>query len=86
MNKLIETLHSGAQGASNGAAGFVSGPIDTIAAALRKMGVPVPEAPVAGEKWMRQMGLVQEPKNRIAGLIGEGVGMAIPAIPTGRIK
>lgn len=85
MNRLLETLHSGAQGASNGVSGVVSGPIDTLAAVLRKAGIPVPEDPVAGEQWMRKMGLIQEPKNRLAGLIGEGVGMSLPAFPAGRL-
>ena len=81
MNRLLETLHSGAQGASNSAAGIVSGPVDTLASILRKMGIPVPSDPVAGDQWMRRMGLVQEPKNKIA----EGIGMAIPALPAGRV-
>jgi len=85
MNRLLETLHSGAQGASNGVAGVVSGPVDTLASVLRKLGVPVPEDPVAGEQWMRKMGLMQEPKNKIAGLVGEGLGMALPAAPAGRL-
>jgi hypothetical protein len=85
MNRLLETLHSGAQGASNGVAGVVAGPVDTLAVILRKMGVPVPADPVAGEQWMRKMGLMQEPKNKLAGLVGEGVGMALPAIPAGRL-
>lgn len=85
MNRLAEMLHSGAQGASNGVSGVVSGPVDTLAAMLRKMGVPVPEDPIAGEQWMRKMGLMQEPKNKLAGVIGEGVGMALPAFPAGRM-
>lgn len=79
MNKLAEILHSGAQGASNGAASGVYGSIDLLAAALRKAGIPVPDDPVMGEKWMREMGLVQTPKNKLAGMVGEGLGMVGPA-------
>lgn len=85
MNKLVEMLHSGAQGASNGVSSVVSGPVETLALMLRKMGVPVPDDPVAGERWMRRMGLVQDPKNKLAGMVGEGVGMALPAIPAGKL-
>lgn len=84
MNKLVEMLHSGAQGASNGVSSVVSGPVDTLASMLRKMGAPIPDDPVAGEKWMRKMGLIQDPKNKLAGMVGEGVGMALPALPAGR--
>ncbi len=85
VNKLAELLHSGAQGASNGVSSALSGPVDTLAAALRKMGVPIPDDPVAGEQWMRKMGLIQTPKNKLAGVIGEGIGMALPAFPAGRL-
>lgn len=75
MNRLAEILHSGAQGASNGAASGVYSSVDMLAAALRKAGIPVPDDPVMGEQWMRQIGLIQEPKNKLAGAIGEGLGL-----------
>lgn len=84
MNRLLETLHSGAQGASNAAASAVSGPVDMISWALRKSGVPLPANPVGGSNWMGERGLTQEPKNRLAGLIGEGVGMALPGVVASR--
>ena len=65
------------QGASNSAASTISGPIDLIALALRKAGVPVGD-PVLGSDWMARRGLTAQPKNQIAGLLGEAAGMSAP--------
>lgn len=67
------------QGASNAAAGNVSGPVDAIAWALRKAGVPVGDAPMGGSQWMAQMGLTR-PANGYAGLLGEAAGLSMPIV------
>lgn len=80
MNELAKLLLSGAQGASNAVASNVSGPVDLISWALRKGGVPVPDNPVGGSNWMAQHGFVQQPQNKLAGLLGEAVGGVLPAV------
>jgi hypothetical protein len=65
---------------SNSAAGTVTAPVDGIAWLLRKAGVPVPAAPVGGSDWMEQKGLLAQPKNRNAGLLGEAVGGVLPIV------
>jgi len=77
-NSLSDYLVSALQGASNAAASNVTGPVDALAWALRKAGVPVPSNPILGSEWMKQKGLMAEPQNKLAGLLGEGVGLAAP--------
>lgn len=81
---LLDQAHSFAQGASNGVAGSLTGPVDGLAWLLRKAGVPVPQAPLGGSDWMRNVGLMQVPKERLAGLLGEGLGSALPTVMAGR--
>ncbi len=81
---LLDQAHSFAQGASNGVAGSLTGPVDGLAWLLRKAGVPVPQAPLGGSDWMRSVGLMQEPKERMAGLLGEGIGSALPTVIAGK--
>ena len=85
MSNLSDELISLLQGASNGAASQVSAPVDTLAALLRKAGLPVPSNAILSDEWMRQQGLVVPPQNRLAGLLGEGVGLSVP-IGAARIK
>jgi hypothetical protein len=66
------------QGASNAVASNVSGPIDLLAAALRKAGFPVPEDPVLSAKWMADRGITVQPQNRVAGMLGETAGLVAP--------
>jgi hypothetical protein len=66
------------QGASNAAAGTISGPIDLLSLGLRKAGVPLPAAPFGGSQWMQDRGLTREPQNRMAGLLGESFGNVLP--------
>lgn len=80
MNKLAELLHSFGQGASNSIASGVSAPVDGIAWLLRKAGVPVPSAPLGGSDWMSEQGLTQEPRNKLAGLLGEVAGGVGPGL------
>ena len=79
---LLDQAHSFAQGASNGVASSLTGPVDGLAWLLRQAGVPVPQAPLGGSDWMRNVGLMQEPKERMAGLLGEGIGSALPMVRT----
>lgn len=68
-----------AQGASNAAASTVAAPIDLMSWLLNKAGMPVRE-PVGGSDWMRRQGLMVDPKNHVAGLLGESVGNVIPMV------
>ena len=65
-----------AQGASNSAASNLNVPVDALAWLLRKGGLPI-NNPVGGSDWMAQQGLTAEPKNKLAGLLGEGFGGAV---------
>lgn len=76
MNGLLGFLQS----ASNTAANTVSGPVDLIAAGLRKVGVPVPEDPVAGANWMKHHGLLRDVPDGPAKVLGETAGMLTPAL------
>jgi hypothetical protein len=68
------------QGASNAAAGAVSGPVDLINTGLLAMGLPMPAKPVGGSRWMRDRGLTRDPKNFYAGLAGETIGNVLPIV------
>lgn len=82
MAGLLSNLQSFAQGASNSAAETAGLPVDAIAWALRKLGVPIPEAPMGGTDWMKQKGLMREPENKTAGLLGDMTGtMAQIVVP-----
>jgi len=80
LEELLRQGKSFGQGASNAAASTVTGPVDMLAWLLRKGGVNVGEAPIGGEAWMRQKGLMATPENRLAGLLGEGAGLAAPIV------
>ncbi len=68
------------QGASNAAAGTVAGPVDLINMGLLSVGLPMPANPVGGSQWMRERGLMREPQNRVAGLLGEAAGNVLPIV------
>ena len=68
------------QGASNAAAGTVAGPVDLINMGLLGVGLPMPANPVGGSQWMRERGLMREPQNRVAGLLGEAAGNVLPIV------
>ena len=80
LEELLKQGKSFGQGASNAAASTVTGPVDMLAWLLRKGGVPVGDTPIGGEAWMRQKGLMATPENRLAGLLGEGAGLAAPIV------
>jgi hypothetical protein len=72
------------QGASNAVASNVSGPVDLLAFALRKMGFPVPEDPVLGAKWMADRGITAQTQNKVAGMLGETAGLVAPIAAAAR--
>ena len=67
-----------AQAASNTAADTVSGPVDLLALALRKLGVPVPQDPIAGAAWMQKNGFTKPVKQSASSLAGETMGLLAP--------
>lgn len=75
QNTLLDIL----QGASNAAASTVTAPVDGLTWLLRKAGVPVP-TPVGGSDWMAQRGLLAQPQNKMAGLLGEALGVSAPIV------
>lgn len=88
-NKLTQILGYGrdfAQGASNGVASNVSAPVDLLAMALRKAGVPIPDDPVMGARWMAERGLTQIPQNHTAGQFGEAAGLAGSAMMAAKLQ
>jgi hypothetical protein len=83
LAKALREAKSFLQGASNAAASNVSAPVDAIAWALRKAGVPVGDAPIGGSDWMRQKGLTAEAPGA-SGLIGESVGGVAPIVASAK--
>lgn len=87
MEATLNALRGGRdvlQGMSNAAAGAVSVPVDVLAWALRKAGVPVGDEPVGGSDWMKRKGLTREPENRVAGVIGESIGGVLPMVASAK--
>lgn len=72
-NYLLELL----QAASNASAGNVSGPVDLLAAGMRKLGIPVND-PVLGSEWMRRQGLTREVADPYLNAAGATLGMVAP--------
>lgn len=73
------------QSVSNAIAGGVSAPIDLIAWALRKAGVPGVEKPFLGSDWMREKGLTRPVKSQGAAIVGETIGNLLdPAAAAGK--
>lgn len=82
MNKeeLIKALRNAAQSASNTVAGNISAPVDAIAWGLRKTGIPVPDDAVGGSQWMSQNGLTVPVEDGNPQLVGEAIGLTVPAL------
>lgn len=74
---LAKALRNFAQSANNTVAENVSVPVDAIAWALRKTGIPV-NKPMLGSDWMREKGLTKDVEQGGAQLAGETVGMLSP--------
>jgi hypothetical protein len=81
---IIKALRDTAQSASNAVATNVSGPVDLLAAGLRKLGVPVPRNALGGSQWMADQGLTREVAMGAPRIIGETLGMAGPAVLAGK--
>jgi hypothetical protein len=81
---LIKALRDTVQSASNSVASGVSAPVDLIAAGLRKVGMPIPQAPVGGSQWMENMGLTVPVEDGIPKLAGETLGMIVPMAATAK--
>jgi hypothetical protein len=77
---LIKALRDTVQSASNSVASGVSAPVDLIAAGLRKVGMPIPQAPVGGSQWMENMGLTVPVEDGIPKMAGDFLGMTVPII------
>ena len=76
--QIIKALRDTAQSASNTAASTVSGPVDLMAAGLRKAGAPIPEDAMGGANWMEQNGLTRKVEPGFPKAIGEAIGMIAP--------
>ena len=70
------------QSVSNAIAGGVSAPIDLIAWALRKAGVPGVEKPVLGSDWMREKGLTRTVQQGPGQVVGETIGNLLDLLIT----
>lgn len=71
-----------AQAASNATAQNVSGGVDLIALALRKLGLPIPDAPVMSTDWLKQKGIIRDVPQSAAQVAGETVGLLSPMMFT----
>ena len=78
MSYLQDLLDVG-RGASNSVASTVTAPVDGIAWLLRKAGIDV-GTPIGGSDWMRANGLIVDPVNKNAGLLGETAGAVLPIL------
>lgn len=80
LQRLAGYAVDAAQGASNGVTSMATAPVDGIAWLLRKAGMPMPEQPIGGSAWAANLGLTVEPKNKLAGLLGESIGGVTPML------
>jgi hypothetical protein len=76
--QIIDALRNTAQSASNNIAETASMPVDALAWALRKMGVPVGDKPVMGSDWMREKGLTAPTQEGASKVVGDTIGMISP--------
>jgi hypothetical protein len=77
---LARGLLDTTQAASNSAASTVSAPVDALAWALRKAGVPIPQAPFGGSDWMKAQGLMRDVQSPVANAVGETIGNVLPIV------
>jgi hypothetical protein len=75
--QIIDALRNTAQSASNMVAENVSVPVDAIAWALRKAGVPV-EKPMLGSDWMKEKGITPPVKEGVSKMVGDTIGLVSP--------
>jgi hypothetical protein len=74
---IVDALRNTAQSASNMVAENISVPMDAIAWALRKAGVPV-EKPMFGSDWMKEKGVTPQVEQGASKVIGDTIGMISP--------
>lgn len=74
---IVDALRNTAQSASNMVAENVSVPIDAIAWALRKAGVPV-DKPMFGSDWLKEKGVTPQVEEGASKVIGDTIGMISP--------
>lgn len=77
---IIKALRDTAQSASNTVAENASIPVDAIAWALRKAGLPIPENAVGGSEWMAQNWLTAPVDQGLPKMAGEVIGNVVPAV------
>lgn len=77
-SSIFSFVRDALQGVSNAAASTVSAPVDAISWGLRKAGLDVGSAPVGGSEWMANNQITAQPKNKVAGLIGDTIGGILP--------
>lgn len=79
--EVVNSLRNFGQAASNNIAETVSMPIDAIAWALRKAGIPnsiVGDKPVMGSDWMAEKGFTRPTQEGVSKMAGDFVGMVSP--------
>jgi len=76
--QIIDALRNTAQSASNMVAENASMPVDALAWALRKVGLPVGDKPVMGSDWMREKGLTAPVQEGASKVVGDTIGMISP--------
>lgn len=79
--EIASALRNFGQAASNSVAETVSAPVDAIAWALRKAGVPnsiVGDKPVMGSDWMAEKGFTRPTQEGVSKMAGDFVGMVSP--------
>ncbi len=77
---MAENARNLAQSASNSIAGNITGPVDAIAWALRKAGVPVGNEPIGGSDWGRRVGLLGDVTPGASAVAGETLGLLAPIV------
>jgi hypothetical protein len=81
---IIKALRDTAQSASNTASEAVSGPVDLIAAGLRKAGVKVPENAIGSSQWMEENGVTKPVEKNGYEAAGRAIGMIAPIMAGGK--
>jgi hypothetical protein len=76
--QIIDALRNTAQSASNNIAETASMPVDVLAWALRKAGLPIGDKPVMGSDWMREKGLTAPVQEGASKVVGDTIGMISP--------
>jgi hypothetical protein len=51
---------------------------------MQKSGIPVPSNAVGSTQWAQQRGLIRQPQNRAAGLLGETAGLISPVVASAK--